>query len=157
MALRISLVILLLYAAIASAYATEQEDIGTVTLVGCGGLAQSHVVVKWDSGKTNVAAYCPPAGFPIAFAKGDRVKKVNGTLVKVAGAGLPQSSPSKPPAPPPVTPPAPAAARGTVTGITVSVKLDDGTTREIHMPGVTATNIGDKVEVSGDSLKPVRK
>ena len=156
MALRISLVILLVYAGMASALAAE-EELGTVTLVACGGLAQSHVLVKWDSGKTNVGAYCPPAGVPIGFAKGDRVKKVDGRLVKVAGAGIPQPSPPKPPAPPPATPPAPTTGKGTVTGITVWVKLEGGQNREIHMTTIPAMNLGDKVEVTGDSLKPAGK
>ena len=135
--------------------ARADDELGTVTLVGCGGLAHSHVVVKWDSGKTNVAAYCPPAGFPIGFAKGDRVKMQNGVLVKVSGSALPSSPPFNQPVPAP--PPAPSATRGTVTGVTVSVKMDDGTTREIQLPAGTAPSIGAKVEVTGSSIKPVGK
>ena len=147
MALRIPLAILLLSTAVLAA---EQDELGTVVLVGCGSLGQSHIHVKWDSGKTNIGAYCPPAGFPIGFAKGDRVKKENGVLVKMGGSALPTSTPSKPP-------PTSTVPRGTVTGITVSVKMDDGTTREIHLPAGTAPSIGATVEVTGTSLRPVER
>ena len=128
----------------APAQAVEGE-MGTVT-AACGGLMTIGVMVKWDSGSSSIEDRCGLGGSS-PFEKGDRVKRVGKGIVKVSGSGSP---------PPP--PPTPSATRGTVTAIVVSVKMDDGTTREIKIPArLGATSIGDKVEVSGSSLKPAGK
>jgi hypothetical protein len=129
----------------APAQAAEGET-GTVTADNCGKFAPGSIIVKWDSGRISAEFVCGLGGLS-RFDKGDRVKRVGQDLVKVSGSA------AKPP-----DPPTPSATRGTVTSILVSVRMDDGTTREIKIAGrLDATGIGDKVELSGSSLKPARK
>ena len=141
-----------------SAHAGEEGELGTVS-VNCAGFAYTGVSVKWDSGKITREAACPPANVPgmMSFKTGERVKRVGKELVKVTASAQPQ--PPSPPKPQPTSPapPKPASNKGTVTGMVVSVKLDDGTTREIRVPPENgAVKIGDKIEVSGSQVKPAR-
>lgn len=133
------------------AFAVQEGELGTVS-ANCGGFGQNGISVRWDSGTTTREAPCPPAKVApmFTFNTGDRVKRVGNSIVKVSAAPPPSPAPTKPPAPPKA-----ASNKGTVTGLVVSVTLEDGTSREIRIPpGNDAVKIGDKVEVLGSQLKP---